>query len=133
MSTQTHEYLTLTTHWVTFASSACPHFEDHHFSALLDVSQVNCDYGGGNIQKQLECWWEAWVTSIGLQVGIMVTNNLSIGKMLTKVEHSSVSCFNHTVDLIVSEAIKGQRMVQSLMSATWKMCEWVQHSPTARE
>lgn len=133
MSTQAREYLTLTAHWVTFASSARPHCEDHHCSALLDVSQIDCDYGGGSIQKQLECWWEAWVTSIGLQVGITVTDNPSIGKTLTEAEHSSVPCFSHTVDLIVSEAIKSQRMVQSLLSAARKLCERVQRSPTARE
>nr|XP_027808942.1 zinc finger BED domain-containing protein 4 [Marmota flaviventris]XP_027808943.1 zinc finger BED domain-containing protein 4 [Marmota flaviventris]XP_027808944.1 zinc finger BED domain-containing protein 4 [Marmota flaviventris]XP_027808946.1 zinc finger BED domain-containing protein 4 [Marmota flaviventris] len=131
--TQSREYLTLTAHWVTFASAARPHCEDHHCSALLDVSQIDCDHGGGSIQKQLECWWEAWVTSIGLQVGITVTDNPSIGKTLTEAEHSSVPCFSHTVDLIVSEAIKSQRMVQSLLSAARKLCERVQRSPTARE
>lgn len=133
MSTQTREYLTLTAHWVTFASSARPHCEDHHCSALLDVSQIDCDYGGGSIQKQLECWWEAWVTSMGLQVGITVTDNPSIGKTLTEAEHSSVPCFSHTVDLIVSEAIKSQRMVQSLLSIARKLCERVHRSPAAKE
>ncbi|XP_046316688.1 zinc finger BED domain-containing protein 4-like [Marmota monax] len=126
--TQSREYLTLTAHWVTFASAARPHCEGHHCSALLDVSQIDCDHGGGSIQKQLECWWEAWVTSIGLQVGITVTD-----KTLTEAEHSSLPCFSHTVDLIVSEAIKSQRMVQSLLSAARKLCERVQRSPTARE
>ncbi|KAF0883124.1 ZBED4 protein, partial [Crocuta crocuta] len=58
MSNQTREYLTLTAHWVTFASSARPYREDRHCSALLDVSQVDCDYSGNSIRKQLECWWE---------------------------------------------------------------------------
>ena len=113
MSSQTREYLTLTAHWVTFASAVRPHCEDHHCSALLDVSQIDCDYSGNSIQKQLECWWEAWVTSIGLQIDITVTDNPSIGKMLSEGEHSSVQCFSHTVNLIVSEAIKSQRMVQN--------------------
>uniref|UniRef100_A0A8D2B889 Zinc finger BED-type containing 4 n=1 Tax=Sciurus vulgaris TaxID=55149 RepID=A0A8D2B889_SCIVU len=131
--TQTREYLTLTAHWVTFASSARPHCEDHHCSALLDVSQIDCDYGGGSIQKQLECWWDAWVTSIGLQVGITVTDNPSVGKILDEAEHSSVPCFSHTVDLIVNEAVKSQRMVQNLLSIARKLCERVHRSPTAKE
>jgi hypothetical protein len=133
MSSQTREYLTLTAHWVTFASSVRPRCKDHHCSALLDVSQVDCDYGGSGIQKQLECWWEAWVTSIGLQVGITVTDNPSIGKTLSEGEHSSVQCFSHTVNLIVSEAIKSQRMVQNLLSIARKLCERVHRSPRARE
>nr|XP_044996788.1 zinc finger BED domain-containing protein 4 [Jaculus jaculus]XP_045009004.1 zinc finger BED domain-containing protein 4 [Jaculus jaculus] len=133
MSSQTREYLTLTAHWVTFASSVRPHCEDHHCSALLDVSQIDCDYSGNSIQKQLECWWEAWVTSIGLQVGITVTDNPSIGETLSEGERSSVQCFSHTVDLIVSEALKSQRMVQNLLSIARKLCERVHRSPRARE
>ncbi|XP_004438053.1 PREDICTED: zinc finger BED domain-containing protein 4 [Ceratotherium simum simum] len=133
MSNQTREYLTLTAHWVTFESSVRPHCEDHHCSALLDVSQIDCDYSGNNIQKQLECWWEAWVTSTGLQIGITVTDNASIGKTLSEGEHSSVQCFSHTVNLIVSEAIKSQRMVQNLLSIARKICERVHRSPKAKE
>ncbi|KAM4881136.1 zinc finger BED domain-containing protein 4 [Thomomys bottae] len=133
MSSQTREYLTLTAHWVTFAPSARPHCEDHHCSALLDVSQIDCDYSGGSIRRQLQCWWEAWVTSIGLQVGITVTDNPSIGKTLSEGELSSVPCFSHTVNLMVTEAIKSQRMVQNLLSTARKLCERVQRSPRARE
>lgn len=113
------------------------HLLSHHIVrttiALLDVSQIDCDYSGNSIQKQLECWWEAWVTSIGLQIGITVTVNPSIGKMVSEGEHSSVQCFRHTVNLIVSEAIKSQRMVQNLLSIARKLCEWVNQSPRARE
>lgn len=133
MSNQTREYLTLTAHWVTFESSVRPHCEDHHCSALLDVSQIDCDYSGNSIQKQLECWWEAWVTSTGLQVGITVTDNPSIGKTLNEGEHSSVQCFSHTVNLIVNEAIKSQRMVQNLLSIARKICERVLRSHAAKE
>ncbi|XP_016067188.1 PREDICTED: zinc finger BED domain-containing protein 4-like [Miniopterus natalensis] len=133
MSNQTREYLTLTAHWVTFESSVRPHCEDHHCSALLDVSQIDCDYSGNSIQKQLECWWEAWVTSTGLQVGITVTDNPSIGKTLNEGEHSCVQCFSHTVNLIVSEAIKSQRMVQNLLSIARKLCERVLRSHEAKE
>ncbi|XP_045671415.1 zinc finger BED domain-containing protein 4 [Ursus americanus] len=133
MSNQTREYLTLTAHWVTFASSARPYCEDHHCSALLDVSQVDCDYSGSGIRKQLECWWEAWVTSTGLQIGITVTDNASIGKTLSEGERASVQCFSHTVSLAVSEALKSQRMVQGLLSIARKLCERVQRSPRAKE
>uniref|UniRef100_A0A673UVA9 Zinc finger BED-type containing 4 n=1 Tax=Suricata suricatta TaxID=37032 RepID=A0A673UVA9_SURSU len=133
MSNQTREYLTLTAHWVTFASSARPYREDRHCSALLDVSQVDCDYSGSSIRKQLECWWEAWVTSPGLQVGITVTDNASIGKTLSEGERASVQCFSHTVDLVVGEAIKSQRMVQNLLSTARKICERVHRSPRAKE
>ncbi|XP_006888087.1 PREDICTED: zinc finger BED domain-containing protein 4 [Elephantulus edwardii] len=133
MSNQTREYLTLTAHWVTFTSTVRPRAKDHHCFALLDVSQIDCDYGGNSIQKQLECWWEAWVTSIGLQVGITVTDNPSIGKTLSEGEHPSVQCFSHTVNLIVNEAIKSQRMVQNLLSIARKICERVHRSPKAKE
>ncbi|XP_032348415.1 zinc finger BED domain-containing protein 4 [Camelus ferus] len=132
MSSQTREYLTLTAHWVTFEPAARPLGEDHHCSALLDVSQVDCDYSGSSVQKQLERWWEAWVTSTGLQVGITVTDNPSIGKTLNEGARSSVQCFSHTVDLVVSEAIKSQRMVQSLLSTARKICERIRRSPRAR-
>ncbi|KAB0397152.1 hypothetical protein E2I00_004702 [Balaenoptera physalus] len=132
VSSQTREYLTLTAHWVTFESSARPHCEDHHCSALLDVSLVDCDYSGSSVQKQLECWWEAWVTSTGLQVGITVTDNPGIGKALNEGARSSVQCFSHTVNLIVSEAIKSQRMVQNLLSTARKICERVHRSPRAK-
>ncbi|XP_060100767.1 zinc finger BED domain-containing protein 4 [Heteronotia binoei] len=133
MSNQTREYLTLTAHWVTFESRVRPQCEDYHCSALLNVSQIDCDYSGISIQKQLEYWWEAWITSIGLQIGITVTDNQTIGKTLNEGDHSSVQCFGHTVNLIVNEAIKSQRMVQNLLSIARKICERVHRSAKARE
>lgn len=73
------------------------------------------------------------MTSTGLQIGITVTDNASIGKTLNEGEHSSVQCFSHTVNLIVSEAIKSQRMVQNLLSIARKICERVHRSPKAKE
>ncbi|MEE6481154.1 hypothetical protein FKM82_012766 [Ascaphus truei] len=133
MSSQTREYLTLTAHWVTFESSFRPHSEDYHCSALLHVSQIDCDYNGVSVQKHLEYLWESWITSCGLQIGITVTDNHSIGKTLNESEHSSVQCFGHTVDLIVNEAIKSQRMVQNLLSIARKICERVHRSAKAKE
>ncbi|KAF2975583.1 hypothetical protein EK904_010855, partial [Melospiza melodia maxima] len=100
MSNQTREYLTLTAHWVTFESSFRPQCEDYHCSALLNVSQIDCDYNGISIQKQLEYWWETWITSVGLQIGITVTDNQSIEKTLNEGDHSSVQCFSHTVNSV---------------------------------
>ncbi|NXW43367.1 ZBED4 protein, partial [Nyctiprogne leucopyga] len=133
MSNQTREYLTLTAHWVTFESSFRPQCEDYHCSALLNVSQIDCDYNGISIQKQLEYWWETWITSIGLQIGITVTDNQSIEKTLNEGDHSSVQCFSHTVNVIVNEAIKSQRMVQNLLSIARKICERVHRSAKAKE
>ncbi|XP_040268114.1 zinc finger BED domain-containing protein 4 [Bufo bufo] len=133
MSSQTREYLTLTAHWVTFDSSFKPHSEDYHCSALLHVSQIDCDYNGLSVQKHLEYLWESWITSYGLQIGITVTDNHSIGKTLNESDHSSVECFGHTVDLIVNEAIKSQRMVQNLLSIARKICERVHRSTKAKE
>lgn len=133
MSSQTREYLTLTAHWVTFDSSFKPHSEDYHCSALLHVSQIDCDYNGLSVQKHLEYLWESWITSYGLQIGITVTDNHSIGKTLNESDHSSVDCFGHTVDLIVNEAIKSQRMVQNLLSIARKICERVHRSTKAKE
>ncbi|XP_029472094.1 zinc finger BED domain-containing protein 4-like [Rhinatrema bivittatum] len=133
LSNQTREYLTLTAHWVAFESSFRPQCEDYHCSALLHVSQIDCDYSGISIQKQLEYLWETWITSVGLQIGITVTDNQSIGKTLNEGEHSSVQCFGHTVNLIVNEAIKSQRMVQNLLSIARKICERVHQSAKAKE
>ncbi|XP_053318310.1 zinc finger BED domain-containing protein 4 [Spea bombifrons] len=133
MSSQTREYLTLTAHWVTFDSSFRPHSDDYHCSALLHVSQIDCDYNGVSVQKHLEYLWESWITSIGLTMGITVTDNHSIGKTLNESEHSSVQCFGHTIDLIVNEAIKSQRMVQNLLSIARKICERVHRSTKAKE
>ncbi|XP_053572600.1 zinc finger BED domain-containing protein 4 [Bombina bombina] len=133
MSSQTREYLTLTAHWVTFDSSFKPHGEDYHCSALLHVSQIDCDYNGVSIQKHLEYLWESWITSLGLHIGITVTDNHSIEKTLNESEHASVQCFGHTMDLIVNEAIKSQRMVQNLLSIARKICERVHRSAKAKE
>ncbi|CAH2278223.1 zinc finger BED domain-containing 4 [Pelobates cultripes] len=133
MSSQTREYLTLTAHWVTFDSSFRPHSNDYHCSALLHVSQIDCDYNGVSVQKHLEYLWDSWITSFGLKMGITVTDNHSIGKTLNESEHSSVQCFGHTVDLIVNEAIKSQRMVQNLLSIARKICERVHRSTKAKE
>ncbi|KAM8972088.1 zinc finger BED domain-containing protein 4 [Pelodytes ibericus] len=133
MSSQTREYLTLTAHWVTFDSSLRPQSSDYHCQALLHVSQIDCDYNGISIQKHLEYLWESWITSFGLKMGITVTDNHSIGKTLNESEHSSVQCFGHTVDLIVNEAIKSQRMIQNLLSIARKICERVHRSTKAKE
>ncbi|XP_006007424.1 zinc finger BED domain-containing protein 4 [Latimeria chalumnae] len=133
MSNQTREYLTLTAHWVTFESAVRTQGEDYHCSALLNVSQIDCDYNGISIQKQLEYLWETWIVSSGLHVGFTVTDNQGIGKTLNESEHSSVQCFGHTINLIVSEAIKSQRMVQNLLSIARKICERVHRSAKAKE
>lgn len=133
MSSQTREYLTLTAHWVVFESSFRPQGEDCHCSALLNVSQIDCDYNTTSIQKQLDYLWETWVTSSGLEIGITVTDNQSIGRTLNESEHSSVQCFGHTINLIVNEAIKSQRMVQNLLSIARKICERVHRSTKAKE
>ncbi|KAM4676054.1 zinc finger BED domain-containing protein 4 [Discoglossus pictus] len=133
MSSQTREYLTLTAHWVTFDSSFRPHSEDYHCSALLHVSQIDCDYNGVSVQKHLEYLWESWITSFGLQIGITVTDNHSIERTLNESEHSSVQCFGDTIDQIVNEAIKSQRMVQNLLSIARKICERVHRSAKAKE
>ncbi|XP_058164950.1 zinc finger BED domain-containing protein 4 [Dasypus novemcinctus] len=133
MSSPTREFLTLTAHWVALESSVRPQCGERRRSALLDVSPVECDCSGSSLQRQLEGRWEAWVTSMGLQVGITVTDNASIGKALSDGARASVPCFSHTVSLVVSEAIKSQRLVQSVLSVARKVCERVQRSPRARE
>ena len=94
---------------------------------------MDCDYSSSSIGKQLEGWWGAWVTSSGLQVGITVTDNPSIGKTLSEGERAGVQCSSHTVSLVVSEALKSQRMFQSLLSTARKLCKRVQRSPWAKE
>ncbi|XP_037702596.1 zinc finger BED domain-containing protein 4 [Choloepus didactylus] len=133
MSSPAREFLTLTAHWVAFEAPARPRGEERRRAALLDVSQVDGDYSGHSIQKQLEGRWEAWVAAAGLEVGITVTDSASVGKALNEGAHSSVLCFSHTVSLVVSEAIKSQRMVQNVLSAARKVCERVHRSPRARE
>ncbi|KPP72721.1 hypothetical protein Z043_108250 [Scleropages formosus] len=44
ISSQTREYLTLTAHWVTYNSYVQPQGQDFHCSALLSISQIDCDY-----------------------------------------------------------------------------------------
>ncbi|XP_015208054.2 zinc finger BED domain-containing protein 4 isoform X1 [Lepisosteus oculatus] len=133
VSNQTREYLILTAHWVTFESCVRPQGQDFHCSALLSVSQIDCDYNMMNIQKQLEYLWDTWIISSGLKIGFTITDNQSIGNMLDDNEHSSLQCFGHTIDLIVSEAIKSQRMVQNLLSIARKICERVHRSAKAKE
>ncbi|MBN3298412.1 ZBED4 protein, partial [Amia calva] len=133
VSNQTREYLTLTAHWVTFESCVRPQGQDFHCSALLSVSQIDCDYNTMNIQKQLEYLWDSWIVSSGLKIGFTVTDNQSIGNVLDDNEHTSMQCFGHTIDLIVSEAIKSQRMVQNLLSIARKICERVHRSAKAKE
>ncbi|XP_028810326.1 zinc finger BED domain-containing protein 4 [Denticeps clupeoides] len=130
---QTREYLTLTAHWVTYESRVRPRGQDFHCSALLSVAQVDCDYNTVDVQKQLDFLWDAWVGSAGLKVGFVVTDNQTIGSVLEDGGHATMQCFCHTVDLIVSEAIKSQRMVQNLLSIARKICERVHRSAAAKE
>ncbi|XP_039617003.1 zinc finger BED domain-containing protein 4 [Polypterus senegalus] len=133
VSNQTREYLTLTAHWVTYESSVRPPGQDFHCSALLNVSQIDCDYNIANIQKQLEYLWDTWIISSGLKIGFTVTDNQSIANILDDSEQASVQCFGHTIDLIVNEAIKSQRMVQNLLSIARKICERVHRSAKAKQ
>ncbi|XP_029902190.1 zinc finger BED domain-containing protein 4 [Myripristis murdjan] len=133
VSSQTREYLTLTAHWATYESSVRPQGQDFHCSALLSVSQIDCDHDMLNIQKQLEYLWDSWITSSGLKKGFIVTDNSAIRHALEDRDHVTVQCFGHTIDLIVSEAIKSQRMVQNLLSIARKICERVHRSAKAKE
>ncbi|KAM6984748.1 zinc finger BED domain-containing protein 4 [Aplochiton taeniatus] len=133
VSSQTREYLTLTAHWATYESSVRPQGQDFHCSALLSVSQIDCDHDMLNIQKQLEYLWDSWITSSGLKKGFTVTDNETIRNFLEESDHVTVQCFGHTMDLIVSEAIKSQRMVQNLLSIARKICERVHRSAKAKE
>ncbi|KAJ8373966.1 hypothetical protein SKAU_G00045460 [Synaphobranchus kaupii] len=133
VSSQTREYLTLTAHWVTYESCVRPQGQDFHCSALLSISPIDCDYNVLNVQKQLEYLWDAWICSSGLKIGFTITDNQSIGNTVEDNDHAAVQCFGHTIDLIVSEAIKSQRMVQNLLSIARKICERVHRSAKAKE
>nr|XP_057933853.1 zinc finger BED domain-containing protein 4 [Doryrhamphus excisus] len=133
VSSQTREYLTLTAHWATYESSVRPQGQDFHCSALLSVSQIDCDQDMHDIPKQLEYLWDSWITSSGLKRGFTVTDNASIRNNLEDHGLVAVQCFGHTIDLIVSEAIKSQRMVQNLLSIARKICERVHRSAKAKE
>nr|XP_061809437.1 zinc finger BED domain-containing protein 4-like [Nerophis lumbriciformis] len=133
VSSQTKEYLTLTAHWATYESNVRPQGQDFHCSALLSVSQIDCDQNMHDIPKQLEYLWDSWITSPGLKRGFTVTDNATIRNNLEDHSQVTVQCFGHTIDLIVSEAIKSQRMVQNLLSIARKICERVHRSPKAKE
>ncbi|XP_041752688.2 zinc finger BED domain-containing protein 4-like [Coregonus clupeaformis] len=133
VTSQTREYLTLTAHWVSYESCVRPQGEDFHCSALLSVSQMDCDHDVLNIQKQLEYFWDTWISSLGLKKGFTVTDNNAIANVLEDNDHVIVQCFGHTIDLIVSEAIKSQRMVQNLLSIARKISERVYRSDKAKE
>ncbi|XP_056280371.1 zinc finger BED domain-containing protein 4 isoform X1 [Pseudoliparis swirei] len=133
VSSQTREYLTLTAHWATYESSVRPQGQDFHCSALLSVSQIDCDHDMHDIPKQLEHLWDSWITSSGLKRGFTVTDSAAISSTLEDYSHVTVPCFGHTVDLIVGEAIKSQRMVQNLLSIARKLCERVHRSAQAQE
>ncbi|XP_017280320.1 zinc finger BED domain-containing protein 4 [Kryptolebias marmoratus] len=131
VSSQTREYLTLTAHWATYESNVRPQGQDCHCSALLSVSQIDRDMH--DIPKQLEYLWDCWITSTGLRKGFTVTNNSTIRHTLDAHGHATLQCFGHTIDLIVSEAIKSQRMVQNVLSMARKLCERVHRSAQAKE
>ncbi|XP_029522151.1 zinc finger BED domain-containing protein 4-like [Oncorhynchus nerka] len=133
VTSQTREFLTLTAHWVSYESCVRPQGEDFHCSALLSVSQIDCDHDTLNIQKQLEYFWDTWINSLGLKKGFTVTDNNAIANVLEDNNHVIVQCFGHTIDLIVNEAIKSQRMVQNLLSNARKICERVYRSDKAKE
>uniref|UniRef100_A0A3P9JTG8 Zinc finger, BED-type containing 4 n=1 Tax=Oryzias latipes TaxID=8090 RepID=A0A3P9JTG8_ORYLA len=133
VSSQTREYLTLTAHWATYESSVRPQGQDFHCSALLSVSQIDCDQDMHDIPKQLEYLWDSWITSSGLKRGFTLTDNITIQHTLEEHGHPIMECFGHTIDLIVSEAIKSQRMVQNLLSIARKICERVHRSAKAKE
>ncbi|KAM3587379.1 uncharacterized protein V6R79_003652 [Siganus canaliculatus] len=133
VSSQTREYLTLSAHWATYESSVRPQGQDFHCSALLSVSQIDCDHDMHDIPKQLEYLWDSWITSSGLKMGFTVTDNNTIRNSLEEHGHVTMQCFGHTIDLIVSEAIKSQRMVQNLLSIARKICERVHRSAKAKE
>ncbi|XP_013869994.1 zinc finger BED domain-containing protein 4 [Austrofundulus limnaeus] len=131
VSSQTKEYLTLTAHWATYESNVRPQGQDCHCSALLSVSQI--DHDMHDIPKQLEYLWDSWITSTGLRKGFTVTNNSTIRHTLDAHGHATLQCFGHVIDLIISEAIKSQRMVQNVLSIARKLCERVHRSPQAKE
>lgn len=133
VTSQTREYLTLTAHWAAYESSVRPQGQDFHCSALLSVSQIDCDQDMQDIPKQLEYLWDSWITSSGLKKGFTLTDNNTIRNTLEDHGHVTMQCFGHTIDLIVSEAIKSQRMVQNLLSIARKICERVQRSAVAKE
>lgn len=133
VSSQTREYLTLSAHWATYESSLRPQSQDFHCSALLSVSQIDCDHDVQDIPKQLEYLWDSWITSSGLKKGFTVTDNATVRHTLEDHSHVTMQCFGHTLDLIISEAIKSQRMVQNLLSIARKICERVHRSAKAKE
>ncbi|KAJ3612478.1 hypothetical protein NHX12_020753 [Muraenolepis orangiensis] len=133
VSSQTREYLTLTAHWASYESNLRPQGQDFHCSALLSVSQIDCDQDMLTIQKQLEYLWESWVTASGLKLGFTVTDSSAVRSALEDSDRAAVLCFGHMIDLVVTEAIKSQRMVQNLLSIARKICERVQRSAKAKE
>ncbi|KAF7228997.1 zinc finger BED domain-containing protein 4 [Nothobranchius furzeri] len=133
VSSQTREYLTLSAHWATYESNIRPQGQDFHCSALLSVSQIDCDHDMHDIPKQLENLWDSWITSSGLKKGFTITDNDTIRHTLDEHGHATMQCFAHAIDVMVSEAIKSQRMVQNLLSSARKICERVHRSEKAKE
>lgn len=133
VGSQTREYLFLTAHWASYESSLRPQGQDFHCSALLSVSHIDCDQDMHDIPKQLEYLWDSWITSAGLKRGFVVTDNNTIRHTLEEHGQAIMQCFGHTIDLIVNEAIKSQRMVQNLLSIARKICERVHRSAEAKE
>lgn len=133
VSSQTREYLTLTAHWASYESLVRPQGQDFHCSALLSVALIDGEHDTHSIQKQLEYLWDTWISSSGLKKGFTVTDNDAIRNVLEDVDHETLQCFGHAVDLIVNEAIKSQRMVQNLLSIARKICERVQRSHKAKQ
>ncbi|KAM9704826.1 zinc finger BED domain-containing protein 4-like [Menidia menidia] len=133
VSSQTREFLTLTAHWAAYESNVRPRGHDFHCSALLSVSQIDCDQDMRDIPERLELLWDSWIGSSGLKRGFTVTDNGALRHALEEHGHVALQCFGHVVDLIVGEAIKSQRMVQSLLSVARKICERVHRSARAKE
>ncbi|KAL4624911.1 zinc finger BED domain-containing protein 4 [Arapaima gigas] len=116
-----------------FMTSGQPMGQDFHYSALLSISQIDADDNMVNIQKQLEYLWDMWISSSGLKIGFIVTDNESLWKALEKSDRTAVHCFERAIDLIVAEALKSQRMVQNLLSISRKICERIYRSAKAKE
>ena len=123
-SRSTQSYITLTCHFLTSSWELK--------SLVLETFDFGSDHTAENIAESFQRVAESW--GISGKVAAMVTDNASnivAAVRITGWQH--VACFAHTLNLVVSAAIKADRSVHDLQKKCKQIVSFFHHSAKSSE
>lgn len=121
-STNNHSFLSFTCHWIE------NNFESRQ--AVLNIKHFPTNHTSENISELLLNVLDTW--NLKEKIHLFVRDNgINIVNGIMKAGFSAISCFIHTLQLVVKDSIKSQRAVSDVIAISRNIVTHFNHSSVA--